>query len=110
MKRPWGEFDNLEESKNYKVKKLVVWPGKRLSLQRHKHRSEHWIVVKGKAKVTLDEEVFTLEKGKYISIEVGKKHRLENPEKEVLEVIEVQVGDYCGEDDIERFSDDYGRD
>lgn len=109
MKRPWGEFENLEENKNYKVKRLVVWPGKRLSLQKHNHRSEHWVVVKGKAKVTLDEEVFTLEQGKYVFIELGKKHRLENPGKDVLEVIEVQVGNYCREDDIERFSDDYGR-
>ena len=109
MKRPWGSFENLEEGEFYKVKKLVVWPGKRLSLQRHKYRSEHWVIVKGKAKVIIEDKEFTLERGKHVFINVGELHRLENPGKDVLEVIEVQIGSYLGEEDIERLADDYGR-
>lgn len=107
--RPWGTYTVLEESENYKVKRIVVKPGASLSLQMHHHRSEHWIVVKGVATVTNGEDVFTLETNQSTYIPAKNKHRLENPGKIELILIEVQAGDYLGEDDIVRFEDKYGR-
>lgn len=107
--RPWGSYKVLEEGENFKVKIISVEPGGILSLQRHKYRSEHWIIVSGKARVTLDGKNITLEKNDHIFIPCGSYHRLENPEKDPLELIEVQVGTYLGEDDVERVEDIYGR-
>jgi len=107
--RPWGSFTILEEGGLYKIKKLTVLPGKRLSLQKHYHRNEHWVVVKGVARVTVGNKTFMLERGSNTFIPAGSVHRLENPGKITLEVIEVQIGEYLGEDDIERIQDDFGR-
>ncbi|AEA47003.1 mannose-1-phosphate guanylyltransferase/mannose-6-phosphate isomerase [Archaeoglobus veneficus] len=107
--RPWGSFTVLEEGEFYKIKKLTVLPKRRLSLQRHYHRSEHWVVVKGTAKVTVGDKEFFLRKGESTFIAAGEVHRLENPGLITLEIIEVQIGEYIGEDDIERFQDDFGR-
>lgn len=107
--RPWGSFENINIGKNFKVKKITVKPKASLSLQVHKHRAEHWIVVKGTAHVTCGEREFILNKDQSTYIPLGKKHRLENKGKILLEVIEVQTGNYLGEDDIIRFSDIYGR-
>ena len=107
--RPWGAYTVLEERERYKIKRLTVLPGKRLSLQRHYHRSEHWVVVKGTAKVKIGEKELLLRPGESTFIPAGVVHRLENPGKVVLEVIETQIGEYLGEDDIERFQDDFGR-
>ena len=107
--RPWGSFLILDESENYKVKRIEVMPGKRLSYQRHAHRSEHWFITRGTAKVTLNDREMLVKTGSSIDIAVGAKHRVENPESEPLVLIEIQVGDYFGEDDIERFDDDFGR-
>ncbi len=107
--RPWGSFESLESREGFQVKRLTVKPGAKLSLQLHHHRAEHWVVVKGTAKVTRGEDVFELKPNESTYIPVETRHRLENPGKSLLEVIEVQVGDYLGEDDIERFEDDYKR-
>jgi mannose-1-phosphate guanylyltransferase/mannose-6-phosphate isomerase len=107
--RPWGSFESLESREGFQVKRLVVKPGAKLSLQLHRHRAEHWVVVKGVARVTRGEEVFELNPNESTYIPVETRHRLENPGKSPLEVIEVQVGDYLGEDDIERFEDAYKR-
>lgn len=107
--RPWGSFTVLEEGEFYKIKRLTVLPKRRLSLQRHYHRSEHWVVVKGTARVTIDDKEFLLRSGESTFILAGKKHRLENPGLVPLEVIEVQIGEYLEDDDIERFDDDFGR-
>jgi len=107
--RPWGSFLILDESENYKVKRIEVMPGKRLSYQRHARRSEHWFITRGTAKVTLNDREILVKTGSSIDIAVGAKHRVENPESEPLVFIEIQVGDYFGEDDIERFDDDFGR-
>ncbi|BAF69309.1 mannose-1-phosphate guanylyltransferase/mannose-6-phosphate isomerase [Nitratiruptor sp. SB155-2] len=107
--KPWGKFTNLHEDKRFKVKTLVVKPGKRLSLQKHFHRSEHWVVVKGTALVQIEEKEFLLRSNESTFIPMGAKHRLSNPGKVPLEVVEVQVGEYLGEDDIVRLQDDYGR-
>jgi mannose-1-phosphate guanylyltransferase/mannose-6-phosphate isomerase len=107
--RPWGSYEGIAEGNRYQVKCIRVKPGAALSLQMHHHRSEHWIVVKGTARVTRDEEVFTLGENEGTYIPRGARHRLENPGKLPLELIEVQVGPYLGEDDIERFDDEYGR-
>jgi len=110
VQRPWGKYTVLEEREtDYKLKRIQVEPGARLSLQAHQHRSEHWIVVSGTASVTRGEEVFTVSKNESTYIPIGEKHRLENRGKIPLQMIEVQVGDYLGEDDIERFDDVYGR-
>ncbi|MDN5321077.1 MAG: mannose-phosphate guanylyltransferase / mannose-6-phosphate isomerase [Thermococcaceae archaeon] len=108
--RPWGAYTVLEEGERYKIKRLTVLPGKRLSLQRHYHRSEHWVVVRGTAKVKIGEKELLLRPGESTFIPAGVVHRLENPGKVILEVIETQIGEYLGEDDIERFQDDFGRD
>lgn len=108
--RPWGSFTILDEGENYKVKRLEVLPGKRLSYQRHSHRSEHWFVVRGIAKVTLNGNEFLVNSGEAIDVPVGTAHRIENlPDGEHLVLIETQTGDYFGEDDIERIDDDFGR-
>ncbi len=107
--RPWGSYEGIAEGNRYQVKCIRVNPGASLSLQLHHHRSEHWIVVKGAARVTRGGEVFTLGENESTYIPRGEKHRLENPGKLPLELIEVQVGPYLGEDDIERFDDVYGR-
>ncbi|MCD6373206.1 MAG: mannose-1-phosphate guanylyltransferase/mannose-6-phosphate isomerase [Thermococcus sp.] len=107
--RPWGSYTVLEEGERYKIKRLTVLPGKRLSVQMHYHRSEHWVVVRGTAKVLVGDKEILLRPGESTFIPAGVKHRLENPGKVVLEVIETQIGEYLGEDDIVRFEDDFGR-
>jgi len=107
--RPWGSYDSLEVGPGFQVKRLTVLPGARLSLQKHRHRSEHWVVVSGTARVTCGDQELTLKLAESTFIPAGTEHRLENPGSEVLEVIEVQTGSYLGEDDIERLDDDFNR-
>ena len=107
--RPWGSFETVEAGDGYRVKRLTIEPGARLSLQAHRHRSEHWVVVRGTARVTRGDATLTLSENQSTYIPRGSRHRLGNPGETPLEVIEVQVGDYLGEDDIERFEDDFGR-
>jgi mannose-1-phosphate guanylyltransferase/mannose-6-phosphate isomerase len=107
--RPWGWYDSIDMGERFQVKRITVKPGASLSLQMHHHRAEHWIVVRGTAKVTNGEKIFLLEENQSTYIPIGIKHRLENPGKTGLEMIEVQSGDYLGEDDIVRFKDTYGR-
>lgn len=107
--RPWGSFTVLEEGVNYKVKRILVEPGKRLSLQYHNHRSEHWVIVSGIAKITLNDEVKVVYPDETIYVSCGTHHRLENVGQELLVVVEVQFGSYLGEDDIIRLDDDYKR-
>lgn len=107
--RPWGSYETICISDRFQVKKIVVNPGQKLSLQKHHHRAEHWIVVKGTAQVTCEEKVFSLVEDQSTYIPLGHKHRLENPGKIALELIEVQSGSYLGEDDIVRYDDVYGR-
>ena len=109
VQRPWGSYTVLEEHDGYKMKRITVHPGASLSLQRHQHRSEHWIVVAGTATVVRGDEELTVSKNESTYISIGVKHRLENRGRILLQIIEVQVGDYLGEDDIERFDDNYGR-
>ncbi len=109
MQRPWGQYSVLETGPRFKVKRIVVNPGQKLSLQMHYHRSEHWVVVTGTAKVTIGDEEKLLHENESIYISKSMQHRLENPGKVPLEMIEVQVGEYTGEDDIVRFEDVYGR-
>jgi mannose-6-phosphate isomerase len=108
-RRPWGSYTVLEEAPNYKVKRIEVLPGKRLSFQKHARRAEHWYVVQGTAKVTLDDEAITIRAGEAIDVPIGAAHRVENPGDEDLIFIEVQRGNYLGEDDIVRLEDDFGR-
>ncbi|MDC8448491.1 MAG: mannose-1-phosphate guanylyltransferase/mannose-6-phosphate isomerase [Nitrospira sp.] len=110
VQRPWGSYTVLEEGPGFKVKRVTVNPGGRLSLQMHHQRSEHWVVISGTARVTRDQDVFDLHVGESTAIPVNTKHRLENPGQETVHIIEVQNGPYLGEDDIVRFKDDYGRD
>lgn len=107
--RPWGNYDSLEAGERFQVKRIQVKPGAALSLQKHHHRAEHWIVVSGTAEVTCDDKVFLLGENQSTYIPLGSKHRLRNPGKVPLELIEVQSGSYLGEDDIVRFDDVYGR-
>src|SRR6185295_9311221 len=107
--RPWGTFTVLDEADGFKVKRIEVLPGKRLSYQKHSRRAEHWMVVEGTAKVTLDDREVTVAAGESIDIAVGAAHRVENPGQETLVFIEVQRGGYLGEDDIVRLQDDFGR-
>jgi mannose-1-phosphate guanylyltransferase / mannose-6-phosphate isomerase len=109
VQRPWGSYTVLEEQRDFKMKRIVVHPGGCLSLQRHQHRSEHWIVVSGTATVTRGDRVMTVAKNESTYIPIGVRHRLENKGKIPLQIIEVQVGEYLEEDDIERFDDTYGR-
>jgi mannose-1-phosphate guanylyltransferase/mannose-6-phosphate isomerase len=107
--RPWGYYESVDAGSKYQVKRLMVKPGEALSLQRHRKRAEHWVVVAGVARVTRDEEVLTVKENESVFIPLGAKHRLENVGKEDLFLIEVQSGSYFGEDDIERFEDRYNR-
>ena len=107
--RPWGRFTVLEEGERYKIKRIVVEPNQKLSLQKHYHRSEHWIVIKGTANVTVGDQVKLVHENESIYVPKGCIHRLENPGKVILELIEVQVGEYVGEDDIVRLEDVYQR-
>ncbi|MEX0950662.1 MAG: mannose-1-phosphate guanylyltransferase/mannose-6-phosphate isomerase [Gammaproteobacteria bacterium] len=107
--RPWGHYDSIDNGNGYQVKRITVNPGARLSLQKHHRRAEHWVVVSGTAKVTNGDDVFLLEKNQSTYIPIGQVHCLENPGDEPLELIEIQSGDYLGEDDIVRFDDRYGR-
>ncbi len=107
--RPWGSYDSIDADDGFQVKRIKVKPGARLSLQSHKHRAEHWIVVRGTARITRDNDVFDLHPNQSTYIPLGARHRLENPGSEMLEVIEVQSGGYLGEDDIVRYEDVYGR-
>ena len=107
--RPWGSYDSVDNGDRFQVKRLVVKPGASMSLQLHHHRAEHWIVVSGTARITRGEEVFLLGENESTYIPMGAKHRIENPGKVELHIIEVQSGSYLGEDDIVRFEDIYGR-
>jgi mannose-1-phosphate guanylyltransferase/mannose-6-phosphate isomerase len=107
--RPWGSFSVIHQGPAFKVKEIIVTPGGRLSLQSHKHRAEHWVVVVGTARVTVDEQVMTLEPNQSVHIPLGAVHRMENPGSVPMHLIEVQCGDYLGEDDIIRYEDVYGR-
>jgi mannose-1-phosphate guanylyltransferase/mannose-6-phosphate isomerase len=107
--RPWGSYDGVDAGERFQVKRIVVKPGGTLSLQMHHHRAEHWIVVSGTAKVTKGDETFLLSENQSTFIPLGTTHRLENPGRVPLEMIEVQSGSYLGEDDIVRFEDVYGR-
>jgi mannose-1-phosphate guanylyltransferase/mannose-6-phosphate isomerase len=107
--RPWGSYQSVDNGDRHQVKRIIVKPGSRLSLQKHHHRSEHWIVVRGAARVTVNELVKTVHENESIYIPIGAVHRLENPGKILLELIEVQTGSYFGEDDIIRIEDDYRR-
>ena len=107
--RPWGSYEAIARGPRFQVKHIVVDPGERLSLQAHIHRSEHWVVVRGAAEVTVGETVSILQENESTFIPAGEKHRLANPGKVPLELVEIQCGTYLGEDDIERFEDEYGR-
>ena len=107
--RPWGSYETVDRSKRFLVKRIIVNPGAALSLQKHIHRAEHWIVVKGTASITVGEKKICLREDQSTYIPVGTKHRLTNQGKIPLELIEVQTGNYLGEDDIVRYDDDYGR-
>lgn len=107
--RPWGWYEAVSEQAGFKIKRIGVAPGQQISLQKHQHRAEHWVVVQGTAHVTLDDSVFDLVVGQSCDITLGQVHRLANQTTGPLEIVEVQFGDYLGEDDIVRFSDDYGR-
>lgn len=107
--RPWGAYTSICDSERFQVKRIIVAPGQKLSLQKHHHRAEHWIVVSGTARVTCEEKVFDLAEDQSTYIPLGHKHRLENPGVIPLEIIEVQSGSYLGEDDIVRYDDVYGR-
>ena len=108
-RRPWGSFTVLDEGAGYKVKRIEVLPGQRLSYQKHARRAEHWMVVQGQARLTLDGAERTVHLGETVDVPVGAFHRIENPGPGPLVFIEIQRGDYLGEDDIVRLSDDYGR-
>jgi mannose-6-phosphate isomerase len=108
-RRPWGTFTVLDEGHGFKVKRIEVLPGKRLSYQKHAQRAEHWVVVQGTARVTLDDREIVVPTGQAIDIPKGSAHRVENSGEEDLVFIEVQRGDYLGEDDIVRLQDDFGR-
>ena len=109
MKRPWGSYRVLHEGRRNKVKRIKIKPGHSISLQFHYHRSEHWTVVSGTAEVTKGSDVFLLRENESVDIPVCMHHRLSNPGEIPLEVIEVQIGSYLGEDDIVRLDDQYGR-
>ncbi|MAC61470.1 MAG: mannose-6-phosphate isomerase [SAR116 cluster bacterium] len=107
--RPWGSFEVIDIGPNYQVKRITVLPGKRLSLQSHKHRKEHWIVANGDAEVEIDGEIKNLKISQSIDIPLGSIHRLSNNTNSELIIIEIQFGEYLGEDDIIRYEDDYSR-
>jgi len=107
--RPWGWFETVSEVAGNKIKRIQVLPGQQISLQKHLHRAEHWVVTQGLARITLDTQVFDLAVVGQCDIAVGHVHRIANPGDTVVEIIEVQFGEYLGEDDIVRLQDDYGR-
>jgi mannose-6-phosphate isomerase len=107
--RPWGWYETVSEVAGNKVKRIRVHPGQQLSLQKHHRRAEHWVVVLGRAQVTVGDRVEDLVPGQHIDIAVGEVHRLTNQTTDPVEIVEVQFGDYLGEDDIVRLQDDYGR-
>jgi mannose-6-phosphate isomerase len=107
--RPWGYYQVYADEPDHKVKRIVVYPGKRLSLQRHQRRMEHWYVLEGEAVVTRGDEEVHLKEGESVNIPRGAVHRVRNPGTKDMAFIEVQTGDYFGEDDIERLEDDFGR-
>ena len=107
--RPWGSYDSLENADGFQVKRLIVNPGAVLSLQMHHHRAEHWVVVRGTARITLNDDEFDLGVNESTYIPIGATHRISNQTSEPVHIIEVQCGDYLGEDDIVRFEDNYGR-
>jgi mannose-1-phosphate guanylyltransferase / mannose-6-phosphate isomerase len=109
VQRPWGCYEDIDAGERFRVKRITVEPGQKLSLQYHHHRAEHWVIVSGTARVTRGEEVMLLSENQSIFIEVGQMHRLENPGKVPLQLIEVQTGAYLGEDDIVRVEDMYQR-
>ncbi|OXE43467.1 cupin domain-containing protein, partial [Methylobacterium radiotolerans] len=109
MYRPWGWYQRIDIGERFQVKRIQVVPGGRLSLQKHHHRAEHWVVVRGTAEVTIDERVVLVHENEAVYLPIGSMHRLANPGKIPLELIEVQVGSYTGEDDIIRVEDIYGR-
>ena len=107
--RPWGSYQSVDSGERFQVKRILVKKGGRLSLQLHHHRAEHWVVVRGTARVTIGDEIKIVHENESIYIPIGVRHRLENPGKIDLELIEVQTGSYLGEDDILRIEDDYHR-
>ena len=107
--RPWGHYEGVDQGERFQVKRIVVTPGSTLSLQKHMHRAEHWVVVRGTAAVTIGEEQRTVHENESTYIPMGAVHRLANPGRIPLELVEVQTGSYLGEDDIVRFEDRYGR-
>jgi mannose-1-phosphate guanylyltransferase/mannose-6-phosphate isomerase len=107
--RPWGSYDSIDNGERFQVKRLSVKPGGILSLQMHHHRAEHWIVVQGTARITCDDKTFLLSENQSTYIPIGATHRIENPGKVALHIVEVQSGSYLGEDDIVRYEDNYGR-
>lgn len=107
--RPWGYYEVLSDGPDYKVKRITVYPGKRLSLQRHRRRAEHWFILRGEALVTLGKKEVPFKNGESVDIPKGEPHRIENRGSVHLTFIEVQTGEYFGEDDVERIEDDYGR-
>jgi len=109
VNRPWGAYEGLDAGDGFLVKRITVNPGASLSLQRHRHRAEHWVVVRGTARIVCGEDILTRTANQSVYIPIGAVHRLENPGEAPLEIIEVQTGDYLGEDDIERLEDNYGR-
>ncbi len=107
--RPWGWYETISEVPGNKIKRIGVFPGQQLSLQKHHKRAEHWVVTEGIARVTLDNRQFDLKPGEYCDIAIGQVHRLANLTDGPVEIVEVQFGSYLGEDDIVRLQDDYGR-
>ena len=107
--RPWGSYDSIDSDDGFQVKRLIVNPGAVLSLQKHARRAEHWTVVRGKARITLDDKEFDLTVNESTYVPIGAVHRIANPFEEPVHIIEVQCGDYLGEDDIVRLEDNYGR-
>jgi mannose-1-phosphate guanylyltransferase/mannose-6-phosphate isomerase len=107
--RPWGSYDSVDDGERFQVKRLSVNPGGMLALQMHHHRAEHWIVVQGTARVTCGDKTFLLSENESTFVPIGARHRIENPGKVPLHIIEVRSGTYLGEDDIVRFEDKYGR-
>jgi mannose-1-phosphate guanylyltransferase/mannose-6-phosphate isomerase len=109
VNRPWGSYEGIDSGSGFLVKRITVNPGAALSLQRHRQRAEHWVVVRGTARIVCGEDILTRGANQSVYIPIGAVHRLENPGSEPLEIIEVQTGGYLGEDDIERLEDVYGR-
>jgi mannose-6-phosphate isomerase len=107
--RPWGSWHVIDVEDGFKVKRIHVTPGSRLSLQTHEHRSEHWVVIRGTATATVDDQVIQVHTGESLDVPLGAKHRLANEADDELVIVEVQLGSYTGEDDIVRLEDDYGR-